>query len=130
MGRDQAWDLCTRVVDLSQSRYIARLQQGLGTQVKNFEMSDADRKIVSPSTCCVFQSHSKCLWKSGKESCAGAITTNTGFYSTVHCKYQRLYLVQNENCRDGRKPLGSMCGRRMRGRRGQRQLSLVKKCRG
>lgn len=37
MGRDQAWDLWTRTVDFSQSRYIARLQQGLGTQVKNFE---------------------------------------------------------------------------------------------
>lgn len=48
-------------------------------------------------------------------------------YSVRIAKYQRLYLRQNENCRDGRKPLGGMCGRRTGGRRGQ--LGLVKKCR-
>lgn len=47
----------------------------------------------------MFWSHRKCSWKSGKESCAEAFATNIGFYSAVsevHCKYQGLYLVQNE----------------------------------
>lgn len=96
---------------------------------KFWKWSDADTKIVSSNTCYVFWSHGKYSRKSGKETCAGAFATNIGFYSTVSEVPKTAFSAELESCRNGRKPLGGMCGRRMVGRKGQRQLGLVKKCR-